>query len=241
MQRPADDPRDIDGDRTPALDDPWETMPVTEVNGSEEPIIIKKYANRRLYDTSASKYVTLDHLSELVREGHDFKVLDAKSGEDLTRSVLAQIIFDQENRAEGVLPVSFLRQLIQFYGDSFQSMLPAYLEMSMKGFAQQHEKWREYMHNTLGDAEKAEAFDAQVRKNMEIFEGTMRFFTPYPAPQAASEESAKEADTATPADAIQSLQQQMLDMQQQLANLAMGRPPKQANGADHDDDDNHNT
>ncbi len=214
---------------------------MTEVNGSEEPIIIKKYANRRLYDTSASKYVTLDHLSELVRDGKDFKVLDAKSGEDLTRSVLAQIIFDQENRAEGVLPVSFLRQLIQFYGDSFQSMLPAYLEMSMQGFAQQHEKWREYMHTTLGDKEKAEAFDAQVRKNMEMFEETMRFFTPYPAQQAPKPDAAKDKEkAATPADAIQSLQQQMLDMQQQLANLAMGRPPRKMNG-DEDEDGNHNT
>lgn len=213
---------------------------MTEINGSEEPIIIKKYANRRLYDTSASKYVTLDHLSELVREGKDFKVLDAKSGEDLTRSVLAQIIFDQENRAEGVLPVSFLRQLIQFYGDSFQSMLPAYLEMSMKGFAQQHEKWREYMHSTLGDAEKADAFDAQVRKNMEMFEETMRFFTPYPAPQPEkTAKSAEKSEAPSPADAIQSLQQQMLDMQKQLASIAMGRSPKPSKGPD--DDDNHNT
>lgn len=212
---------------------------MTEINGSEEPIIIKKYANRRLYDTSASKYVTLDHLSELVRSGKDFQVLDAKSGEDLTRSVLAQIIFDQENRAEGVLPVSFLRQLIQFYGDSFQSMLPAYLEMSMKGFAQQHEKWREYMHSTLGDAEKADAFDAQVRKNMEMFEETMRFFTPYPTPQPEkSGKSGEKSDAPSPADAIQSLQQQMLDMQKQLASIAMGRSPRPKGS---DDDDNHNT
>ena len=220
----------------------WET-PVTEINGSEEPIIIKKYANRRLYDTSASKYVTLDHLSELVRGGKDFKVLDAKSGEDLTRSVLAQIIFDQENRAEGVLPVSFLRQLIQFYGDSFQSMLPAYLEMSMKGFTQHQEKWREYMETTLGDADKAQAFDEQVRKNMDMFEETMRFFTPYPGAATdtpeGKEPSASTGPT-TPADAIQSLQQQMLDMQKQLANMAMGRPPKRSSGAT-DDDDNHNT
>lgn len=213
---------------------------MTEINGSEEPIVIKKYANRRLYDTSASKYVTLEHLSELVRAGKDFKVLDAKSGEDLTRSVLAQIIFDQENRAEGVLPVSFLRQLIQFYGDSFQSMLPAYLEMSMKGFTQHQEKWREYMTTTLGDAEKAQAFDEQVRKNMEMFEETMRFFTPYPggAPdQPGGEKSASKGPT-TPADAIQSLQQQMLDMQKQLANMAMGRPPKRS---EDDEDGNHNT
>jgi polyhydroxyalkanoate synthesis repressor PhaR len=220
---------------------------VTEANGSEQPIIIKKYANRRLYDTSESKYVTLNHLSELVRAKKNFHVLDAKSGENLTRSVLAQIIFDQENRADGVLPVSFLRQIIQFYGDSFQSMLPAYLEISMKGFFQQQEKWRDYMHSTLGDADKAEVFDSQVRKNMEMFEETMSIFTPCP-PQAetdgAEPSSAAAAPgaaaKATPVDAIQSLQQQMLKIQKQLASMAMGRPVKRSNGTD-DEDDTHNS
>lgn len=208
---------------------------MTEVNGADEPIIIKKYANRRLYDTSASKYVTLDHLSELVRAGKNFTVQDAKTGENLTRSVLAQIIFEQENRAEGVLPVSFLRQLIQFYGDSFNSMLPAYLELSMKSFTQQQEKWREYMQTALGDKEKATAFDEQVRKNMEMFEDTMRLFTQFPGQDAsdkpnvsASDESKSTSGTkpAPPTNAIQSLQQQMLEMQQQLAAIATGQMPK---------------
>ena len=110
---------------------------MSQSSGQDEKIIIKKYANRRLYDTSASAYVTLEHLSELTRQGKEFMVQDAKTGEDLTRAVLAQIIFEQENKKEGVLPVSFLRQLIQFYGDNFQTMLPAYLELSMKTFGQQ--------------------------------------------------------------------------------------------------------
>jgi polyhydroxyalkanoate synthesis repressor PhaR len=201
---------------------------VTHANGADDDkIVIKKYANRRLYDTSASAYVTLEHLSELVRQGKEFTVQDAKTGEDLTRAVLAQIIFEQENRKEGVLPVSFLRQLIQFYGDSFQSMLPAYLELSMKSFTQQQEKWREYMTTALGSEEKAKAFDEQVRKNMAMFEDTMKLFAPFvpgttPMAPRAEETSGKPAAPPTGIDAIRALQQQMLDMQKQLAQLATG-------------------
>jgi len=200
-------------------------------NGAEEPIIIKKYANRRLYDTSTSAYVTLEHLSTLVRDGKEFMVQDAKTGVDLTRAVLAQIIFDQENRKDGVLPVSFLRQLIQFYGDNFQSMLPAYLELSMQSFTAQQEKWREYMTVALGDENKAKAFDDQIRKNMEVFEETMRFFTPFvPKPAAGSGSADDVSPDAAPAaaavggyagaDTIRALQKQMAEMQKQLASLA---------------------
>lgn len=210
---------------------------MTQANGADgEKIIIKKYANRRLYDTSASAYVTLDHLSELVRNGKEFQVQDAKTGEDLTRAVLAQIIFDQENRKEGVLPVSFLRQLIQFYGDSFQSMLPAYLELSMKSYTQQQEKWREYMQSALGSEEKAKAFEEQVRKNMSMFEDTLKFFAPFVPPgmpgalkpedstSSSPPPAADKPATAPPSglDAIRALQQQMMDMQRQLAQLATG-------------------
>ncbi len=200
---------------------------MTQANGHDEKIIIKKYANRRLYDTSASAYVTLDHLSELTRQGKDFMVQDAKTGEDLTRAVLAQIMFEQENKKEGVLPVSFLRQLIQFYGDNFQTMLPAYLELSMKTFGQQQEKWREYMTTALGNEERAKAFDEQVRKNMAMFEDTMKFFAPFvPAPTnlapTAPGAAPKPASPPTGIDAIRALQQQMLDMQKQLAQIATG-------------------
>jgi polyhydroxyalkanoate synthesis repressor PhaR len=210
--------------------------PLTQANGAGEKIIIKKYANRRLYDTSASAYVTLEHLSELTRQGKDFSVQDAKTGEDLTRAVLAQIIFEQENKKEGVLPVSFLRQLIQFYGDNFQATLPAYLEMSMKTFNQQQEKWRDYMNTAVGE-DKAKAFEEQIRKNMTMFEETMKFFAPFvptgvpgtmpgmpgiaPATPPRSDES-KPAATPAGVDAIHALQQQMMDMQRQLAQLANG-------------------
>ncbi len=203
-------------------------------NGAAEKIVIKKYANRRLYDTSASAYVTLEHLSELTRQGKEFIVQDAKTGEDLTRAVLAQIIFEQENKKEGVLPVSFLRQLIQFYGDNFQAMLPAYLELSMKTFNQQQEKWREYMNTAVGE-EKAKAFEEQIRKNMSMFEDTMKFFVPFVntgvhgAPgampgstSAAPREEAKAPIPPTGVEAIRALQQQMMDMQRQLAQLATG-------------------
>ena len=202
---------------------------MAQSNGADgEKIVIKKYANRRLYDTSASAYVTLEHLSELTRQGKEFTVQDAKTGEDLTRAVLAQIIFEQENKKEGVLPVSFLRQLIQFYGDNFQTMLPAYLELSMKTFNQQQEKWRDYMSTALGSEDKAKAFDDQVRKNMAMFEDTMKFFAPFvPVPPKADETAApgaapKPAGPPTGVDAIRALQQQMLDMQKQLAQLATG-------------------
>jgi polyhydroxyalkanoate synthesis repressor PhaR len=202
-------------------------------NGANDRIVIKKYANRRLYDTSASAYVTLEHLSELTRQGKDFIVQDAKTGEDLTRAVLAQIIFEQENKKEGVLPVSFLRQLIQFYGDNFQTMLPAYLELSMKTFNQQQEKWRDYMNTTVGE-DKAKAFEEQVRKNMSMFEDTMKFFTPFvPQPPGARGDegmappSSRPTPTSPPTgiDAIHALQQQMMDMQRQLAQIATGGYP----------------
>jgi polyhydroxyalkanoate synthesis repressor PhaR len=202
-------------------------------NGADEPIIIKKYANRRLYDTSTSAYVTLEHLSTLVRDGKEFTVQDAKTGVDLTRTVLAQIIFEQENRKDGVLPVSFLRQLIQFYGDSFQSMLPAYLELSMQNFTAHQGKWREYMASALGDENKARAFDDQVRKNMEMFEETMRFFTPFapkpmtpptmPGTMPGAPDAEPPSTAPNGADALRALQKQMADMQRQLASLAV--PP----------------
>jgi polyhydroxyalkanoate synthesis repressor PhaR len=207
-------------------------MVLTQSNGHDgEKIIIKKYANRRLYDTSASAYVTLDHLSELTRQGKEFTVQDAKTGEDLTRAVLAQIIFEQENQKDGVLPVSFLRQLIQFYGDNFQTMLPAYLELSMKTFTQQQEKWRDYMTTALGSEDKAKAFEEQVRKNMAMFEDTMKFFAPFVPGTVRAEDvtssspasaSDKPAAAPTGIDAIRAMQQQMLDMQKQLAQLATG-------------------
>lgn len=148
---------------------------------SKEPedgvIIIKKYANRRLYNTATSSYVTLDYLSELVKEGQDFVVYDAKSGDDITRSVLAQIIFEQESKGQNLLPVQFLRQLISFYGDSMQGYVPSYLEMSMDAFSKNQDKFKEQLNETFGAAPGFQMFEENVRKNMALYEQTMKMFT----------------------------------------------------------------
>ena len=158
-------------------------------------IIIKKYANRRLYDTTASRYVTLDHLRELVKEGRDFKVVDAKSGEDLTRGVLAQIIFEEESKGETLLPVEFLRQLISFYGDSMQSMVPGYLNMSMDSFAKQQAEMREKMAEAMGSPTASMAMmEEATKRNMAMFQQAMAMFSPFA-------QGGETADAAQPAPA----------------------------------------
>jgi len=144
---------------------------------TDDVIVIKKYANRRLYNTATSSYVTLDFLSELVKSGYDFVVFDAKSGEDITRTVLTQIIFEQENKGQNLLPVQFLRQLIKFYGDSMQSYVPSYLEMSMDSFARNQEEFRQQLDQTLGHTPGYKMFEDSVRKNMAMYEQAMKMFS----------------------------------------------------------------
>ena len=118
---------------------------------TEEPITIKKYANRRLYNTGTSTYVTLEDLAAMVKKGEDFVVYDAKTGEDITRSVLTQIIFEQENKeGQSLLPIAFLRQLIRFYGDSMQMLVPRYLEVSIDSLTREQEKFRQQMAQAFG-------------------------------------------------------------------------------------------
>ena len=197
-------------------------------NGSDDLIIIKKYANRRLYDTSTSSYVTLDHLSELVREGREFEVRDAKSGEDLTRQVLTQIIFENETKGEGALPLNFLRQLIGFYGGGAQNMLPAWLDMSMNSFAESQERWKKAM----GGAHPMAFFETQTRRNMEMFEQAMKMFAVPGAAGAAAGPRQSEAEKAPRSsaskqetseardDAMSALKAQMELMQKQLDSLS---------------------
>jgi len=173
------------------------------------PIIIKKYANRRLYDTSTSSYVTLDHLSELVREGHDFEVRDAKTGEDLTRAVLTQIIFEHETKGEGALPLGFLRKLIGFYGGGSQAMLPSWLDMSMNSFAEAQEKWKR-------SANPMTMLQQQTQRNMAMFESAMRMFTPGAAKSGSSAPSTPQEDM------LEAMQQQMAAMQEQLSKMTKG-------------------
>ena len=120
-----------------------------------EPVTIKKYANRRLYNTGTSTYVTLEDLAMMVKNGEDFVVYDAKTGEDITRSVLTQIIFEQESKGQNLLPINFLRQIIRFYGDSMQMLVPRYLDISIENFTREQEKFREQVAKTFGAAPSA--------------------------------------------------------------------------------------
>ncbi|MBG6145710.1 polyhydroxyalkanoate synthesis repressor PhaR [Labrenzia sp. EL_13] len=159
---------------------------------TNEPTIIKKYANRRLYNTGTSTYVTLEDLAVMVKGEEDFVVFDAKSGDDITRSVLTQIIFEQEGKGQNLLPVTFLRQLIRFYGDSMQGLVPSFLEYSMTSLTKEQEKLRSQMSEAFG----ATAFDAiedQVKRNTEMFERAMKMFMPFPAGEAGTAEGSEPA------------------------------------------------
>src|SRR6187200_743466 len=146
---------------------------------SDQPITIKKYANRRLYNTGTSTYVTLEDLASMVKAGEDFLVHDAKTGEDITRQVLAQIIFEQENKeGQSLLPIAFLRQLIRFYGDSMQMLVPRYLEVSLESLTREQEKFRNQMASAFG-ATGFGPLEEQVRRNMEMFEKAFGMFAPF--------------------------------------------------------------
>ncbi|MEQ8405830.1 MAG: polyhydroxyalkanoate synthesis repressor PhaR [Oceanicaulis sp.] len=189
------------------------------------PIIIKKYANRRLYDTSASRYVTLDHLRELVKANKDFQVVDAKSGEDLTRGVLAQIIFEEESKGETLLPVEFLRQLIGFYGDSMQSMVPGYLNMTMESFARQQAEMRDKMAGAMTDpAASMSLMEEAAKRNMAMFQQAMKMFTPgFPATGPAAPGGAdKPAGAKSSGDDVKALREELEAMRDRLDKLSGG-------------------
>src|SRR6476646_8429812 len=157
-------------------------QPAADAGPKSAPVVIKKYANRRLYNTSTSSYVTLEHLSEMVKDKTDFVVYDAKTGEEITRSVLTQIIFEEESKGgQTLLPIPFLRQLISFYGDSLQGVVPQYLEMSMATFARNQEQMRSYLQNAFG-FNPFHQFEAMGKQNMAMFENDMRMFNPFQLP-----------------------------------------------------------
>ncbi len=186
------------------------------------PTVIKKYANRRLYHTGTSTYVTLEDLAGMVREGEDFAVYDAKTGEEITRSVLTQIIFEQENKegAQNLLPVAFLRQLIRFYGDSMQALVPSYLEFSMENLAREQQKLREQMSKAFGTG-AFHVVEEQVRTNMGFFMEAMRMFTPLAArPDGTKGEGKPAAPKAGGGNDLDSLKQQMAEMQAKLEALS---------------------
>lgn len=151
---------------------------------SDEPTVIKKYANRRLYDTGRSSYVTLEDLCEMVKEGHDFVVYDAKSGEDLTRSVLTQIIVDQESHeGQSLLPIGFLRQLIGFYGDNLGPLVPNYLEHTIQTFAKNQEAMRAQINKSIEGMFPVPNLEEINKQNMAMFENAMRMFRPFGSQQ----------------------------------------------------------
>ena len=216
------------------------TDPAASDNKSEsgksgdERVVIKKYANRRLYNTASSSYVTLEHLSEMVKKGVDFVVYDAKTNEDITRSVLTQIIFEEESRGQNLLPIQFLRQLIRFYGDSMQALVPSYLELSLDAFTQQQERMRKQFADTLGGGKGGLGyFEDQVRQNMMLFDRAMKMFSPFtfPAQTGASPAQTEPTPAAAPQppasgpsapddESLNDLKRRIEEMQAQIAKLA---------------------
>jgi polyhydroxyalkanoate synthesis repressor PhaR len=211
----------------------WEWLPADAGLGgsrqrmakSEEPIKIKKYANRRLYNTGTSTYVTLEDLATMVKNGEDFTVEDAKTGEDITRSVLTQIIFEQENKegAQNLLPINFLRQLIRFYGDSMQMLVPRYLEVSLDSLTREQEKFRHQISQAFGGMGAFGPLEDQVRRNMEMFERTFAMFAPFARQggQAASDpdKAAKPGGAGSGGGDIDDLKRQIDEMQKRLDRM----------------------
>jgi polyhydroxyalkanoate synthesis repressor PhaR len=192
----------------------------------DEPIVIKKYANRRLYNTGTSTYVTLEDLAEMVKKGEDFSVQDAKTGDDITHPVLTQIIFELENKdGQNMLPIPFLRQLISFYGDQMQMVVPSFLEQSMIAFAKEQERFREQMKSALGKspmemmkiATPIKAIEDQARRNIEMFQNAMRLFTPFPnAQQTAESEPARPPEKS---EELKELKAQIAAMQRKIDSM----------------------
>ncbi len=200
-----------------------------------ERVTIKKYANRRLYNTATSSYVTLDHLSKMVKEGTDFAVFDAKTGEDITRSVLTHIIVEEESKGQNLLPIDFLRHLISFYGDSLQAVVPNYLDHTMHAFARNQEQMRGAMQDAMGGLNPFGQFEEMGKQNMAMFENAMKMFVPFygangaaadgsdngaaGAPGAAAAPTAA-AEEKSAADELQTLKAQLAQMQDQLNRMS---------------------
>jgi polyhydroxyalkanoate synthesis repressor PhaR len=197
--------------------------------GGRKPVVVKKYANRRLYNTATSSYVTLDDLAKMIKEGGDFVVFDAKTGEDLTRSVLTQIIVEQEQKGQNLLPISFLRQLIGFYGDSMQFLVPGYLEQAMVAFARNQEQMRNTLRATFGIFPFGQ-FEEMGKQNMALFERALQMLSPYgrdarpAAPEAPPDKAQAAADgTAAEDPRLRRLEAQIEAMRQQLEAFGRSR------------------
>ena len=190
-----------------------------------QPVVVKKYANRRLYNTESSSYITLDNLADMVRKGRDFVVYDAKTGEDITRSVLTQIIVEEEGKGRALLPTAFLRQLIGFYGDQMQSLVPRFLEQALGAFAEQQEQVRATMQKTMGSMGTLFPFgnmEEVSRQNMAMMERAFSLFTPF-------YRGAPGQEVEAPSPEIAALRAEVEALRQELA-AAKARPPKTEEG-----------
>jgi len=194
--------------------------------GDRKPVVVKKYANRRLYNTATSSYVTLDDLATMIKQGGDFVVHDAKTGEDLTRSVLTQIIVEQEQKGQNLLPISFLRQLISFYGDSMQFLVPGYLEQAMIAFARNQEQMRKSLRATFGIFPFGQ-FEEMGKQNMALFEQALKMLSPYArdikgsAPEASPSATAGRGEAEGDDPRLKRLESQIEALREQLE--ALGR------------------
>jgi polyhydroxyalkanoate synthesis repressor PhaR len=219
------------GPEKPAADNKGGEKPSGEKGA---PVRIKKYANRRLYNTSTSSYVTLDYLAQMVRNGVDFTVEDAKTSEDITRSVLTQIIVEEEAKGQNMLPINFLRQLISLYGDNLQFLVPRYLEQSMESFAKNQEQMRSVMQESFGGILPLQRFEEMSKQNMTFFEQAMQLWNPFKmanvpaglgghgggqAGAAPANGPAKPGEPTSSAD-LTDLKTQMQALQRQLDALA---------------------
>lgn len=210
------------------MTEPSSTAP-SDTGAASDPVKIKKYANRRLYNTATSSYVTLDHLCQMVKQGTDFVVHDAKTGEDITRSVLTQIIVEEEGKSgQNMLPVSFLRQLISFYGDNLQALVPRYLENSMSAFARNQEQMRTAMSQAFGGIfpfpSSVGAMEEMGKQNLALFQNAMKMWGLAAVPGAGEAPAGDASATAAPAakagESIDLLRQQLEAMQSQLEALS---------------------
>ncbi len=184
----------------------------------EQCVKIKKYANRRLYNTASSSYVTLEDLAALVREGVDFVVTDAKSGEDITRTVLTQIIFEAENKGQNMLPLNFLRQLIGLYGDSLQNIVPNYLDYTMRAFAENEKQMRRQISEAMGEMFSFPDMEKIGQRNMEVFQRALQMWAPFANTSKEATETGSSQDSRD-ADTLRDLKQQMDRIQEQIDAL----------------------
>ena len=196
----------------------------TTMAKNAETTVIKKYANRRLYNTGTSTYVTLENLAAMVKGNEEFVVQDAKSGDDITHSVLTQIIFEQENKAgQNMMPITFLRQLIRFYGDQMQMVIPGYLEQSMTAFSREQEGFRDKVAGTAGQ-NPMKLMEAQVRRNTEIFRQAMTVFNPFAAAILPSAANGSAEETPAEKEDLSDMRRQLAEMQKRLEALDAKKP-----------------